>query len=217
MRRTILSGTVILLAAFSLVGAREKKPVQYDSPTQVKGAYGAWRWKVKVDDAEPPDTIAEKRRMTPSDIGAWDAPKRKIDTKSPRKGREKRWFQLTGRVVLVKAERDGDLHIQLRDADKADSVQVVVEVPAKHHSATAPWGKIRETVFSWTNTKFPFTTIKGQKLELKKHPVIQVIGKAFCDGKHAKKSTPNRRKKKPNFTVWEIHPVMRLTVVKEDG
>ena len=82
---------------------------------------------------------------------------------------------------------------------------------------TAPWAKIRETVFSWTNTKFPFTTTKGQKLELKKHPVIQVIGKAFYDAKHGKKSIPNRRKKKPNVTVWEIHPVMRLTVVKDEG
>jgi hypothetical protein len=40
-----------------------------------------------------------------------------------------------------------------------------------------------------------------------------VVGKAFYDAKHQKVSTPNRRRDKPNVTVWEIHPVMRLTVV----
>jgi hypothetical protein len=48
---------------------------------------------------------------------------------------------------------------------------------------------------------------------LNRKPVVRVVGKAFYDAKHGKKATPNRRRDKPNVTVWEIHPVMRLTVV----
>jgi hypothetical protein len=42
---------------------------------------------------------------------------------------------------------------------------------------------------------------------------VRVEGKAFYHSKHAKKSTPNRRRDNPRITVWEIHPVMRLAVV----
>jgi hypothetical protein len=47
-------------------------------------------------------------------------------------------------------------------------------------------------------------------------PVIRVAGKAFYDAVHGKKSTPNRRRDNRHLTVWEIHPVMRLTIV-DDG
>jgi hypothetical protein len=50
---------------------------------------------------------------------------------------------------------------------------------------------------------------------LNQRPVITVVGKAFYDAVHEKKSTPNRRKDNLNVTVWEIHPVMRLTVVND--
>jgi hypothetical protein len=40
-------------------------------------------------------------------------------------------------------------------------------------------------------------------------------GRAFHDATHGKKSTPNRRKGNPRVTVWEIHPVMRLTVLND--
>jgi uncharacterized protein (TIGR03066 family) len=53
----------------------------------------------------------------------------------------------------------------------------------------------------------------GKKLKLRQKPVIRVWGKAFYDAKHQKVSTPNRRRDKPNVTVWEIHPVMALAVV----
>jgi len=52
-----------------------------------------------------------------------------VKSRSPRFGREKEWFVVTGRVAQVKAEEDGDLHIELRDADNPHGVLVVVEVP----------------------------------------------------------------------------------------
>jgi len=52
--------------------------------------------------------------VTPSDIYADpDVPL----TQSPeRTGIENQWFALTGRVVALKVESDGDLHIALQDA-----------------------------------------------------------------------------------------------------
>jgi hypothetical protein len=43
-------------------------------------------------------------------------------------------------------------------------------------------------------------------------PVVTVIGKAFWDIGHAPKDGSNRRKRLPDYAVWEIHPVMKLQV-----
>ena len=53
------------------------------------------------------------------------------------------WYALTGRVVAVKAETDGDLHIELQDATSDKPGIVIVEVLAKPR-----WCEIRNTVFS---------------------------------------------------------------------
>jgi hypothetical protein len=72
---------------------------------------------------------------------------------------------------------------------------------------------MRKTVFGWSSQKFPFDTKTGHKLRLRRRPIVRVVGKAFYDAKHGKKATPKRRRDHANVTVWEIHPVMRLTVV----
>jgi hypothetical protein len=56
---------------------------------------------------------------------------------------------------------------------------------------------------------------------LVKTPVITVTGKAFYDAVHGGGDTSKNRRPKPknatktsrNVTIWEIHPVMELTVV----
>src|SRR5437667_7519318 len=68
---------------------------------------------------------------------------------------------LKGRVVAVKAETDGDLHIALTDATGDKPGIVVVEVPAEPR-----WCSIRETVFSWRQTKFPFHTSSAKKTKI---------------------------------------------------
>src|SRR6266487_2586991 len=50
---------------------------------------------------------------------------------SERTGIENKWFALTGRVVAVQVETDGDLHIALADATGDEPGVVVCEVPAK--------------------------------------------------------------------------------------
>ena len=82
---------------------------------------------------------------------------------------------------------------------------VVVEVPAKPQ-----WCEIRNTVFSWAHTRFPFHTSSARKLGIPNPPVITVVGKPFFDVGHAQKDQSNRRKRQPDHAAWEIHPVMKI-------
>jgi hypothetical protein len=124
-----------------------------------------------------------------------------------RTGIENNWFALTGRVVAVKVEMDGDLHVALQDAAGDKAGAVVCEIPAKQQ-----WCTIRETVFSWTATKFPFHTSSDRKLKLIEAPIITVTGKAYWNVGHAPKDQSNKRSHLPDYAAWEIHPVMKLTV-----
>ncbi len=53
---------------------------------------------------------------------------------SERTGIENNWFALTGRVVAVKVEMDGDLHLALQDAtgDKAGIVVCEIRIAASN-------------------------------------------------------------------------------------
>ena len=131
---------------------------------------------------------------------------------SERTGIESKWFALTGRVVELKVEEDGGLHIALHDVTGDKPGVVVCEIPAQPQ-----WCDIRTPVFSWTPTRFPFHTGSAKKLTfgqspIIKSPIITVIGKAFWDVGHAPKGQSNRRKYMPDYAVWEIHPVMKLNV-----
>jgi hypothetical protein len=73
--------------------------------------------------------------------------------------------------------------------------------------------EIRNTVFSWTRTKFPFHTSSVKKLKLDQTPVVTVIGKAFFDVGHSLKDQKlNRRSHLPGYAAWEIHPVVKIAV-----
>jgi hypothetical protein len=127
---------------------------------------------------------------------------------SARTGIENKWYALTGRVVAVKAETDGDVHIDLQDATGDKPGIVVVELPAK-----AKWCEIRNTLFSGTRTRFPFQTRSGKKLALNQTPVTTVTGKTFFYVAHSlKDQRANRRSHLPDYAAWEIHPVMKLTI-----
>jgi hypothetical protein len=54
--------------------------------------------------------------VTPSDIYGWPRPDVPLTQGSERTWIENQWFALTGRVVALKVEADGDLHIALQDA-----------------------------------------------------------------------------------------------------
>lgn len=82
---------------------------------------------------------------------------------------EHQWFTLTGRVIAVKVEADRDLHIALQDATGDKPGIVVAEVPAKQQ-----WCEIRQTVFSWTPTRFSLHIRSTRKLTLDQTPVVTV-------------------------------------------
>ena len=111
---------------------------------------------------------------------------------------------LTGRVVAAKAETDGDLHVELRDATGDKPGIVIVEVPAKPQ-----WCEIRNTVFGWTRTQFPFHTSSAKKLTLDQTPVITVTGKAFFDVGHSLK---NQRSNRRMSLMKAVHARNRCTV-----
>jgi hypothetical protein len=131
--------------------------------------------------------------IKPSDIAAWDDPDREVTGHTQRLGREKEWFALIGRVAGVKAEEDGDLHIELRDADNPHGVRVVVEVPLDRHGGKTPWNPIRQTVFGWSDQTFPFDTRTGHRLHLVQSPVVRVVGMAFYDAKPQGRPTQQAR------------------------
>jgi hypothetical protein len=221
MRKMALGGLMAVVLVTSLAAfPATQTDVVFVSAIECQGEHAVYRWDVKTDQEAPPDIIAETNRVKPSDIGNWPAQRGVITKHTPRSGKEKEWFELTGKVTLVKAEEDGDLHIQLVDADGSSNVNVVVEVPVRQQLGESPWDAIRQEVFGWTKTKFPFTIKSSKKLDLTKNPVIRVEGKAFFDAVHAGKGpdgkATNRRTDAgagEEVTVWEIHPVMVLTVV----
>jgi hypothetical protein len=181
-KRTVVLLTVAALLLSAPVLARSRKPrptVTYVSPIECKGDHGKWRWRVKTEKDRPPARIAADHQVTPADIAAWEPPEGKITTRTPRVGREKEWFELTGKVMLVKAEEDGDLHIQLGDPKGKGRMQVIVEIPVDHGHPDSAWSEIRKTVFGWSSQRFPFTTKTGHKLRLDQRPVVRVVGKAF--------------------------------------
>jgi len=130
---------------------------------------------VKNDPSTPPADASAIRAVTSSDMFSWPGPDVHLTQQSERTGIENKWFALTGRVVALKVETGGHIHIALTDATGDKQGIVVAEVPEKPQ-----WCSIRETVFSWTLTRFPFHTSSAKKLNIADSPIITVVGKAFC-------------------------------------
>jgi hypothetical protein len=197
----------IAVAFLCSTAAPASEPLTCDSPCDCHNAHGKGRWAVKTDSSLPPTDASVIQAVTPSDIFSWPGPDVPLTMRSERTGIENNWYALTGRVVALKVEADGDLHIALQDATGDKPGIVVCEIPAKPQ-----WCEIRTTVFSWTRTRFPFHSSSSKKLNVIDPPIITVIGKAYWDVGHGPKDQSNRRKYMPDSAVWEIHPVMKLDV-----
>ena len=169
--RTFTIATVALLCS---AAAAESPPVTFESPCECRDNHGEHRWAVKNDPSTPPVDASAIQAVTPSDVFSWPGPAERLTQSSERTGIENNWFALTGRVVDVKVDMDGDLHLALQDATGDKAGIVVCEIPAKQQ-----WCSIRETVFSWTTTRFPFHTSSDRKLKLIQAPIITVAGKAY--------------------------------------
>jgi hypothetical protein len=110
--------TIVILAAiaFLCIAAANSPPVTFESPCECRDNHGQYRWSVKIDPSLPPADASAMQAVTPSDMFSWPGPNVHLTGQSKRTGIENEWYALTGRVVAVKAETDGDLHIALQDA-----------------------------------------------------------------------------------------------------
>jgi hypothetical protein len=196
--------SIALLRAFAWA---PQKPVTYSSECSCEGDNGVARWRAKTDPSAPPPNRRDIQPITPSEIFEWRGPGM-IPRGGARTGNEVHWYALTGRLVSVQAENDGDVHMVLVDAHDEKPGKVIAEIPLG-----PKWCALRTTAFSWTNAVFPFTTGKEQPFHLVRRPIITVIGKAFYDTDHSGKELHNnQRPTDKEKAVWEIHPVMALEV-----
>jgi hypothetical protein len=205
-----------LLASFAAASAFAKSTlaptVTFVSPCECHGFHGKNRWVTKTDLSPVPLDKSAIQSVTPSQIYAWEGPGPTVELTRYTEARmpaEQKWYALTGRLVGLKVEADGDIHIALEDANGNRVGTVSAEIPVG-----LKWCEIRQTVFSWTMQSFPFSLKTSKKLKLREPHVITVIGKAFYDVGHAPADHSNRRSKPEGYAVWEIHPVMALHVVQ---
>jgi hypothetical protein len=203
-----------LLAAFVISSAFAKSvtagAVTFVSPCECQGQKSGSRWPAKTDPSPVPLDKSTIQSVTPSQIYDWKGPEPNVpltpetDTRIPA---EQKWYSLTGRLVSVKVEADGDITLVLKDADSKKAGSVNTEIPVGPE-----WCELRKLVFGWTTQSFPFSFKESQRLELHEQHVITVMGKALFDVDHASADRSNRRTKPKKYSVWEIHPVMELYV-----
>src|SRR5437667_7534131 len=105
--------TIAAIAFLSCVAAATSPSVTFESPCECRDAHGEHRWAVKNDPSSPPVDASTIQAVTPSDMFSWPGPGEHLTQSSERTGIENNWFALTGRVVDVKVEMDGDLHVAL--------------------------------------------------------------------------------------------------------
>ena len=203
-----------LLAAFVIGSAFAKsvtaREVTFVSPCECQGQKSGTRWPVKTDPSPVPLDKSAIQPVTPSQICDWKGPESNVPLTpetDTRIAAEQKWYNLTGRLVSVKVEADGDITLVLKDADGKKAGSVGAEIPVG-----PTWCQLRQTVFGWTTQSFPFSFKESLRLEMREPRVITVTGKAFFDVDHASADHSNRRTKPKKYAVWEIHPVMALHV-----
>jgi hypothetical protein len=203
-----------LLAAF-VIGSTFAKSVTagtvtFVSPCECQGQKSGSRWPAKTDPLPVPLDRSTIQSVIPSQIYEWKGPDPNVPLTpqtDTRIAAEQKWYNLTGRLVGVKVEADGDITLVLQDADGKKAGSVGAEIPVG-----PTWCEIRQTVFGWTTQSFPFSFKGSQRLEMREPHVITVTGKAFFDVDHASADHSNRRTKPKKYSVWEVHPVMALRV-----
>ena len=154
--------TIATLAFLCCAAAATPPLVTFESPCSCHDNHGKHRWSVKIDPSLPPTDANAIQSVTPSDVYSWPGPDVPLTQSSQRTGIENKWFALTGRVVVLKVETDGDLHIALQDAAGNNVGTVSAEIPVGPR-----WCEIRQAVFGWTTQKFPFGVKNAHGLKIR--------------------------------------------------
>src|SRR6266511_262531 len=176
-----------LLAAF-IIGLGFAKSVTagvvtFVSPCECQGQKNGSRWPAKTDPSPVPSDKSTIQSVTPSQIYEWKGPEPNVPLTpetDTRIAAEQKWYNLTGRVVNLKVEGDGDITLVLKDADGKKAGSVNAEIPVGPE-----WCELRKLVFGWTTQSFPFSFKESQTLEMREQHVITVTGKALFDVDHA--------------------------------
>src|ERR1051326_5010105 len=107
------AATLWLVLAFCLPStawASSSKTCTYNSScgatdeTQ-QPCHGTDRWDAKTETTKPPKTIPTDHQITPPQLAEWPGLGGTFDGSAARSGRELEWYELTGRVVKVYAEK----------------------------------------------------------------------------------------------------------------
>jgi hypothetical protein len=203
----------ITIVAFLLTGVlltATAKPVYFVTPCRCQNNHGEDRWAAKTEWVAVPTQASKFKRVQPSDMYRWK-PLPGLDSESRRQPQEEQWYKVTGRVVDVRVQADGDIHFELEDINGIKKGHILAEVPVGRQ-----WCDLRKIVFSWTTKRMQFNrfqaprqlTLRSQKL------VVTVLGKAFFDTHHAKKNpllNISNNNKSGILAAWEIHPVSGFT------
>jgi hypothetical protein len=201
---------VSFVTALALAKSVAAGTVTFVSPCECQAEKSGSRWTAKTDPSPVPLDKSAVQSITPSQIYKWKGPEANVPLTTETERRiasEQKWYNLTGRVVGLKVEADGDITLALKDASGNRVGTVGAEIPVG-----PTWCEIRRTVFGWTMQSFPFSFKASERLEIREQHVITVTGKAFYDIAHAPKDQSNRRSHLPGYTAWEIHPVMKLEI-----
>src|SRR5215470_2446659 len=127
-----MTRSTLTIAIAFLCGTAAAAPlVTYESPCECRDNHGKHRWAEKNDPALPPTDASAIQAVAPSDIFSWQGPTEYLVPSSERIWSEQKWYALTGRVVDLRAEEDGDLHIALQDASSDNPGMVVVEISSR--------------------------------------------------------------------------------------
>ena len=115
------------------VFARSEAPeVTFVSPCECQGFHGKNRWVTKTDLSPVFSDKSDIQSVTPSQIYGWEGLGPNVQLTGATEERmpsEQKWYNLTGRVVDLKAEADGDIHIALEDASGNNVGTVSAEIP----------------------------------------------------------------------------------------
>jgi hypothetical protein len=201
----------LVAAALLATGARAEAagkqiPVYFNNPCACENNHGEDRWGAKTEWVAVPTEASKFKRVKPSDMYGW----RQLSGVNENSGRknpeEEQWYKVTGRVVDVRVQADGDVHFEMGDATGGKRGHILAEVPLANQ-----WCELRKTVFTWTVKGTKFKRFQaGGVLPLRRQPIVTVIGKAFFDVHHTGKNPFRNRNithRSGDLAAWEIHPV----------
>jgi hypothetical protein len=126
--------TLIIAALFCRTTVATPEQVTCDSPCDCHNAHGKGRWSVKTDASLPPTDASAIQAVTSSEMFGWPGPDADLTIQSERTGIENKWFALTGRVVQLKVEEGGDLHIALHSLHASPRGGFLFLCVGVHHS-----------------------------------------------------------------------------------